>query len=384
MDSELVAKVKSLRDAGYSRERVAKELNTTVWQVRKAMGQGGTRALEKPSNPSTPKQFNPQDPILRSDIIRKLRRGWRTVASLAEDINCEAPAVKDVINHLEERGYNILWDGDRVRITKDAEPAGRCLVDGSPIVEDWREFGVIGDTHLASKFERLDVLEAAYDYYAKRGITQVYHTGNIVDGEGRFNKYEILAHGITDQANYCLDHYPQRRGTMTYYITGNCHEGWWLNREGIDFGRYLQFEARDRGRDDLVYLGFLEADIELKTAKGKGGNFMRLFHPGGGSSYAASYSTQKIVESPSGGEKPCLMLVGHFHKSIYHLVRNVHVIQTGCVMDQSSFMRRKRIEAHIGFWTVRIQQDVNGAVRRIEPTFTNFYDRTYHKVVMSV
>ena len=63
---------------------------------------------------------------------------------------------------------------------------------------------------MASKYERLDVLEYAYDYFKKEGITSVYHAGNLVDGEARFNKYELYAHGITDQTLYALDHYPQR------------------------------------------------------------------------------------------------------------------------------------------------------------------------------
>jgi len=329
MNNEFLLQVQSLRKDGYSRKQIANELGVTEWRVRCALSRLFEDTSERPGD-APRKWIDPQSPIVRSDIIRKLRGGWRGLKSLAEEFNCHPATMRDIVNHLEERGYNVLWDGDRVRIMREAKHAGRALVDGSPIVDEWREFGFITDTHLCSRFERLDVLEAAYDEYAKRGISCVYHGGNIVDGEWDNNRYELKAHGITDQALYCLDHYPQRRDITTYYITGSCHEGWWLKREGIDFGRYLQFEARDRGRDDLVYLGFLEADIVLRSSRGNTSNFMRLFHPGGGSSYAISYVTQKIVESLSGGEKPSLMLVGHFHKSMYHMVRNVHVIQGGC------------------------------------------------------
>jgi len=321
---------------------------------------------------------DPEDPLVRSAAVKQLRkRKGLLVGTLAERLHCTVPQTQSVILSLEEAGYLVERTGDRVRITNIATYRPDTYTDKSPLDGNTRRFGVVSDTHLCSKMERLDVLEKAYDYWAKEGITEVYHAGNIVDGQATFNIYEIVAHGATDQALYTVQHYPMRPGIMTHFIIGSCHEGWWMRNSGLDFGRYLMGEMEAAGRTDMNYLGFAEVDVELTSKAGKSAK-MRLFHPGGGTAYALSYATQKIVGSLQGGDKPDIMFVGHYHKSIYHMVRNVHCIQAGCVQDQTRFMRNRKLEAHVGYWTVEVEQDSNGAVRRVCPEFTAFYDRSYH------
>ena len=322
------------------------------------------------------------DPLTRSDLVRLLHKGWATIDALAQKLRILPQAVSEAIGHLEARGYNIVRDGERARIVKEPATSSsnpRLTIDGSPLSGDWKQFGVVADTHLCSHYERLDVLHDAYRHFADEGITTVFHAGNMVDGHTTFNRFKLYCHGITDQVEYLLDNYPKKKGITTHFITGACHEGWWTAREGIDFGRYLQAEAHRAGRDDLVYLGTAEADVEL-TSPGGGRDILRIIHPGGGSSYAISYATQKIVESLGGGEKPGVLIVGHFHKALYHMVRNVHVLQAGCCQDQSLWMRNRSIASHVGYWTVQYQQDAKGAVRRFRPAFTNYYDRGYHVV----
>jgi predicted phosphodiesterase len=235
--------------------------------------------------------------------------------------------------------------------------------------------GFITDTHLCSKFQRLDVLDYAYDIFEERGIKTVLHAGNIVDGESKVNTHDLLVHGIAEQAHYVIEHYPAKKGITTYYIDGDDHEGWWFQREGIEFGRYLMFEALAAGRDDLKYMGYMENDVEMVPGNKK--TVIRIVHPGGGSSYAHSYTAQKIVESYTPGEKPSILLIGHYHKANFGVIRGVHCIQGGCTQDQSTFMRKKRLEAHVGFWILTVELDSNGAVSRFLPEFFNFFDKGY-------
>ncbi len=151
-----------------------------------------------------------------------------------------------------------------------------------------------------------------------------------------------------------------------------------MAREGIDFGRYLAFEAEARGRKDLHYLGYMEADVRLVAPNGAS-SFMRILHPGGGSAYALSYRPQKIIESLQGGEKPAVLIVGHFHKMAQFMLRNVWTVLAGTTQDQSPFMRKLSIEAHVGFAVVSMQQDEKGAVRRLVCEHTGYYDRGYHE-----
>lgn len=107
---------------------------------------------------------------------------------------------------------------------------------------------------------------------------------------------------------------------------------------------------------------------------------MRVVHPGGGSSYAISYTDQKRVESYQGGEKPSIELAGHYHKFNYGYPREVHAMQTGCTCDQTMFMRKKKLAAHVGFTVVKIAQDSkDGHVTRFSPEWNPFYDNGYYK-----
>ncbi|MFK5283596.1 hypothetical protein ACI3PL_28885, partial [Lacticaseibacillus paracasei] len=74
------------------------------------------------------------------------------------------------------------------------------------------KIGFCGDSHLCSKYERMDILNALYDYYEEQGITTVYNTGNWIDGEARFNKHDINTHGLDNQIDYFIKNYPKRNG----------------------------------------------------------------------------------------------------------------------------------------------------------------------------
>jgi hypothetical protein len=120
----------------------------------------------------------------------------------------------------------------------------------------------------------------------------------------------------------------------------------------------------------------MEADVILKASQGE--TILRVLHPGGGSAYAISYTSQKIVESYSSGEKPHILLDGHYHKAGYNYIRGVHVVQTGCTQDQTPFMRKKRLAAHLGGWIIEFSVDDQGAITRFKQEFIPFYDNGYY------
>jgi hypothetical protein len=128
-----------------------------------------------------------------------------------------------------------------------------------------------------------------------------------------------------------------------------------------------------------VDLGFVEARVDLVHAVSGKRSSLVVMHPGGGSSYAYSYRPQKIVESLSGGEKPAVLIIGHYHKLSCNIIRNVWTIQAGCQQDQSVFMRKKGLEAHVGGLVVTLQQDANsGAIYRCVSDQRIYYDRAYY------
>jgi hypothetical protein len=199
----------------------------------------------------------------------------------------------------------------------------------------------------------------------------------MIDGEARFNRFDLIAHGIEGQANYFVENWPQRKGITTHFITGDDHEGWYVQREGINIGEYIQHKARSAGRMDLQYLGHMEHDVVLAAQSGEAR--VRLIHAGGGSAYATSYAPQKILESYQGGEKPHILLIGHYHKFEVGYHREVWAIQAGCTQDQTPFMRKLKIQAHVGGVTLRFQQSADGLLHKLNVAWEPFYDREFYK-----
>lgn len=309
-------------------------------------------------------------------VLLSKKEKW-TIELLSNHFDCSVLKIREAIKELQAQGKNINIDDDLVQISTSIPKQKPTEISLRKFVGKKFRFGYVTDTHLGSKYERLDALNALYQIFEKSGVSVIFHTGNMIDGEAPFNKYDLHKRGLEEQVNYFIEAYPQIKGVQTQFITGDDHEGWFTQREGIDVGRLIQERAILSGRDDLVYLGHMEHDILLKQSKGFAK--LRLVHPGGGSAYAISYTTQKLIESYTPGEKPQILLVGHYHKAEMLYYRGVYAIQGGCVMDQSPFMRKKRIAAHIGGWIIEIQQLPNGNIPRLKAEWIPFYDREFYQ-----
>lgn len=244
---------------------------------------------------------------------------------------------------------------------------------------DWLRFGLVSDTHLAAKEERLGELHNQYELFKREGITRVLHGGNIVDGYiPKINGDSVYETTIDGQCQYVIDNYPRVEGVKTYFITGDDHEGWW-QKQGFNFGAYLSYLANDQGRDDLVYIGHVEADIEVKNPGGKS-TIIKVQHPGGGSAYARSYTGQKQVEAFEGGEKPDILIQGHYHVSNYMNDRNVHVVSMPGFQDQTIFARKKRLRMEIGGGLMEFKRNPDdGSVTRFRLEFNRYFTRSYYK-----
>lgn len=317
---------------------------------------------------------------IETDIRALLKRAPMTPSELAIEMgSVKVGDIRATLDGMISRGAMLIkLPGGAYDLSSSALlPPGRFEVDGAD--GEWTHaFGITTDNHLCNKHSRLDVLNAAYDHFERDGISTVFNAGNWIDGEARFNKTELVtAPGMDSQLDYMIDKWPVRKGIITHYIAGDDHEGWYSQREGIEIGKYLELRAREQGRDDLHYLGYAECDVALKF--GRGAAVARVVHPGGGSAYAVSYTDQKRTESYQGGEKPQVEFVGHYHKFNHGYPREVHTVQCGCTCDQTLFMRKKRIQAHVGYNIVRIKQDSTGIITRFAVEWFPFFDRGFYE-----
>jgi hypothetical protein len=341
-----------------------------------------------PLAPLTPVQPPPApepqaQPATPEGVRSILMRGALTLDELAAKTHSTRGSVLDALDALRAAGTSLVDAGGRWTIP--AAPAVRNQFGSSdlPIYMSRPDgtylFGATGDNHLGSKYARLDVLDDLYDEFAAQGVDRVFNAGNWVDGEARFNVHDLAVHGMHAQLQHLADEYPRRPGITTYSVAGDDHEGWWAQREGVDIGRYAERVMRDSGREDWVDLGYMEAYVRLRHAQTGAECMLHLMHPGGGSAYAVSYTVQKIVEAYDGGDKPAVLLAGHYHKMSYNLIRNVHAIQTGTTQDQTPFMRKRKLAAHVGGVVVQLRQDPQtGAIKSCRTEFLNYFVRGHY------
>lgn len=341
--------------------------------------------------------------------VTKREQKW-TLESLSRRTAAPVVDLEEAVTELFGAGVDIQIQKGQVERHLSAPP-GSVETHFTRLQKGgWLKFGVLGDNQLGNKKQRLDVANTAYDHFESEGIEVVYHTGNMIDGFSRFNQHELLGEagiGIESQSAYARKYYPRRKGVTTYFITGECHEGWWAKANGINVGRTMEsrfllpldcseigFDGEPvckdaelgrcptHGRDDLVYVGHLEADLALHAPHLKRGvkrPMARLIHPGGGTAYALSYKGQKLAESLQGGEKPQLQFIGHYHKFDYNYHREIHNILSGCLCDQTVFMRKHALPAHVGYIIMELFIGKDGVIERCRLEWNPFFDQAFYK-----
>jgi hypothetical protein len=317
---------------------------------------------------------------IRSLLVRN--RKVMTLEELSDHFDVGISTVRKSIEGLIDRGLNISIRNGEIDIPDSLPmPVKPLYIDVSKFHGKRLLFGVTGDNHLCSKYERLDVLNALFDIWHEQGVETVLQCGNMLDGEARFNRFDLLEVGAENQIAYFLRHWPARPGMKTLFVAGDDHEGGYVQREGLDIGKLIVRTAKDQSlpyhRDDLEYLGYMERDIVFDSGTSK--QIIRLMHAGGGTAYAISYTSQKIVESLQGGEKPQILLIGHYHKFDISYPRNVYTVQVGCTQDQTPFMRKRKLEAHVGGVTLAVTLGQDGLFHDITAHWHPFFDREFYK-----
>jgi hypothetical protein len=322
---------------------------------------------------------------IETKIINRLKKGNTTVEELKTLADLGESAIRGIIEDLKHTGFIIHEMGNMFSIEKSM-PFPSHHTETSNIIElvsrpdNTFLVGATGDQHLGSKYYRDDVLNDLYDRFEKEKVQCVYNTGNWIEGEARFNKPDILVHGMEAQCRFLSKNYPKRGNIKTYAVSGDDHEGWYGQREGVDIGKFAERIMREEGRDDWVNLGFMESFVRLVNYNTGKYSILSVVHPGGGSSYALSYAIQKIIESLDGGEKPAVGFYGHYHKLWAGNIRGVWCLQTGTCKSQDPFMRKKKLEAHVGGAIVEMEQDPKtGAIIAFKPNMIRYFNKGYYQ-----
>ncbi len=219
----------------------------------------------------------------------------------------------------------------------------------------YKKYMVVADTHAGNNRQQLHLLNDLYKEAYRREIDEVYHAGDMVDGDYSSHRKEhprqVFLHGFDELAGYVVDMYPEVAGITTYFILGSHDETLYKNGQAT-LGNWIP-----RCRKDMVYLGQDQWVGEIGNVRAI------LDHPGDGSNYALSYKPQKRIEEFESGHKPKVIYIGHYHKYQQGEYRNVKFVQVPALCAKTPFQIKKGISNHIGGVFVEQWSDEKGNIQ---------------------
>jgi predicted phosphodiesterase len=284
-----------------------------------------------------------------------------TLDEVAKTYEVTTPEVKAVIDSLMSNGFRFVQEDDTWAKSKNTPP--RLDFDARRMFNRGNlHFGLVSDTHLGSKHEKLDELNTMYDQFKNEGVKVVFHCGDILDGTGVYQgqEFEVNQYGQQDQIDYVIKNYPKRQGITTVFITGN-HDCKQYERGGADPGQQIC-----KARGDMKYIGQYDASVRMADKVS-----MEIMHPTGNQAYALSYKSQRDINNRSPEDLPNILAYGHYHTSFYMHYRGMDFVQVPCFKGSGNFEKRLGLNPTIGGWV--IDGKTNGeVVYQFDPQLHSF------------
>ena len=279
--------------------------------------------------------------------LRYLISKKRTLEDICKVLDLKDYEVIGLIQLMKQDGELVDYiNGEIVKLKKPIQNDGGYEI---PNNMEHLKLLLISDTHLASNYDRLDVLNYLYDKADSKGVNYVLHSGDLTDGlSGRPQQiYDLKEVSYAGQRDYVIEKYPQSK-IPTYVIAGN-HDLWWVKQCGSDIVRDIC-----NHREDMIYLGSDCEDLKIGKLK------IRLYHGKGGGSYAKSYKIQKYLDAIPLEERPHILQTGHIHQAFYMKQDKTHCFQTSCLQDLTPYERSQGFNNDKSCWWIDVNMDDKG------------------------
>ena len=300
------------------------------------------------------------------DKIYFMAKKKKSFLEICEKLELKDYEVAGLVVMMAQQGYNIDFVNGEVVVRK--VPPKHEDVYQIPNNLEHLKLLLISDTHLGSKYDRIDILRYLYDKAEDKGIQHILHSGDFTDGRSTRPEqvYELKEPSYEGQVDYCVEKYPSFSG-KTYIIQGN-HDDWWYKSAGSEIVTTIA-----KQREDMIYLGADIADLRIGNLK------IRLFHGSGGGAYAKSYKLQKYLDTIPVQERPDILQTGHIHQSFYMKQDKTHCFQTSCLEDQTPYCRSMGLSNDKSCWWVDVDFDDKGNIYKITPELEEFGNKKLSK-----
>jgi len=298
---------------------------------------------------------------LEKRILNSLKKP-KTLEELVENLNSEPKRILDEIKKLRRAGYEIVREDDYYYFNGKKSEYSQTNVTPINVGKEFK-LAFIGDTHIGSKYARLDFLHKFYDVAKLEGVQYVIHAGDVIDGVGVYptQTSQLSKFTIDDQVEEVINFYPN--DINTFFICGNHCLKQYQRGLSIHPGKVISQQ-----RKDMKWIGDFYARLRL----GRSNVYIDVVHPTGQPAYAISYKLQKYIEKLPSGNKPNILLWGHFHTAMYMSYRNIHAFQVGCFQDANDLTARMGIYPVIGGWIIEGKH--NGyEITKLKMWFKEFY-----------
>lgn len=282
----------------------------------------------------------------------------KDILKIIKDLNIKDYELYGLVEMAKRQGYMIdIIDGKIVKIKPEKENDIYQIKNNL----EHLKLLLLSDTHLASKYDRLDILRYLYKKAEDNNVNYILHSGDLT--EGRSNRpeqiYQLKEASFEGQRDYVIDKYP-KSNIPTYIIAGN-HDLWWVKQCGSDIVNDIC-----KNREDMIYLGSDCEDMKIGNLR------IRLFHGKGGVSYAKSYKVQKYLDTIPQDELPDILQTGHIHSSFYLKQGKTNCIQTGCLQDLTPYERSMGFSDEKSVWWADVYFNDKGKVQKIDLQLESF------------
>lgn len=218
--------------------------------------------------------------------------------------------------------------------------------------------GYLADSHYGSRYQADDVIDKAYKAFRLAKVDAVAHAGDWFEGSGRVypgQLYEMFLYGVKPQINYPLNvhPYPSIKGVKTYTISGN-HDHSFVKDCGID-----PVEEFAKQRDDIIWLGRDNATLVINGIR------IAIIHGEGGLGENTLLKARKIVNRLD-NPKPHVAIIGHWHISNRHWLKDTCVIMAGCTQRTTPFIHKKNLDSMVGYGILKLEVEDNKLVHVVD------------------
>lgn len=287
--------------------------------------------------------------------VRKLLKNntdGLTAVAISESIDRSPSTALHIITEMQAQGYNVRVENKRISMPKSM--SALPIQDISQAIADSMvvKIAVVSDLHCGSTCAQITHYRSFVDYARKEGFTKFFVPGDLSTGKNIYRGHELdtYAHQ-SEQQEYLVSEAVRPEPGEDWYILAGNHDFSWVKNCSVD----IIWRVCDRSTQ-LHFLGYDAADVKL-TDK----HAIRLWHPSGGVTYAASYRLQKGIEqvmvenslvlqdmvNQTEGTLVKTILCGHLHRDASVHEGGVYALLASCFEGQTNYLAKKPLYPRI-------------------------------------